>query len=246
MNRRRLFNAAIVAALMVALAVVTLQAAGVTRISWGSTLPASCLDGNVFVKTGGSAGFKFCQGGSWTDVTGGGGGGAGGLVLLDTQTASASSSLDFTGIDSTYGEYLFSVESLIPTTNGVSLFAVVSTDGGATWLSSNYITSYHYSGSGGAHGAAAIGSLGYWYVVDLIGSATTDGAVGEFRLFRPASSGYKLATSSFVNTSTVDGALYLLTNAYKQPTATAVDALRFYPSSSTFASGSISMYGLEK
>jgi hypothetical protein len=56
-----------------------------------------------------------------TDFAGIAGGGT--LVLLSTQTASASASISFTtGIDSTYDEYIFKFINIHPATDGAIYF----------------------------------------------------------------------------------------------------------------------------
>lgn len=57
---------------------VTLFAAGVTRISFGSALPTNCVDGNIFVKTSATTGVYWCSTagspGTWSNIAGAGGG----------------------------------------------------------------------------------------------------------------------------------------------------------------------------
>jgi hypothetical protein len=65
--------------------------------------------------------------------------GASGLVLLDTQTASASASLDFTtDIDATYDAYFLQVGDIVPATDGADLLVRFSTDGGSSYFATNY------------------------------------------------------------------------------------------------------------
>ena len=66
-----------------------------------------------------------------TDFAGIAGGGT--LVLLSTQTASASASISFTsGIDSTYDEYVFKLINIHPATDSTLTFNL-STDGGSSY-----------------------------------------------------------------------------------------------------------------
>ena len=54
----------------------------------------------------------------------------GNLILLSTQTASGSSSIDFTsGIDSTYKEYIFIFNNIHPSVNDALFQFNLSTDG---------------------------------------------------------------------------------------------------------------------
>jgi hypothetical protein len=56
------------------------------------------------------------------------------LVLLSTQTASASANISFTtGIDSTYDEYIFKFINMHPATDGTPLLFNLSTDGGSSY-----------------------------------------------------------------------------------------------------------------
>jgi hypothetical protein len=68
-----------------------------------------------------------------TDFAGIAGGGT--LILLSTQTASASANISFTtGIDSTYDEYIFKFINCHPATDGVNLQVnLSSTDGGSNY-----------------------------------------------------------------------------------------------------------------
>ena len=66
-----------------------------------------------------------------TDFAGIAGGGT--LILLSTQTASASASISFTtGIDSTYDEYVFKLINIHPSTDSTLTFNL-STDGGSSY-----------------------------------------------------------------------------------------------------------------
>jgi hypothetical protein len=48
------------------------------------------------------------------------------MVLLSTQTASASASISFTtGIDSTYKEYMFIFNNIHPATNGANFYNLI-------------------------------------------------------------------------------------------------------------------------
>ena len=62
-------------------------------------------------------------------------------MLLEQHTASNSATLDFTAcISSAYDEYRIEFVALVPATNNVDLWLLVSTDGGSTFDS----TSGHY------------------------------------------------------------------------------------------------------
>jgi hypothetical protein len=70
------------------------------------------------------------------------------MVLLSTQTASASASISFTtGIDSTYKEYMFIFNNIHPATRLIVNFNFnLSTDGGSSYnvtKNNSFFRAYH-------------------------------------------------------------------------------------------------------
>lgn len=57
----------------------------------------------------------------------------GGWTLIQTQTASASATIDFTGLSSTYSKYVVEIYGVIPDTDGAALWLRTSTDNGANY-----------------------------------------------------------------------------------------------------------------
>lgn len=70
---------------------------------------------------------------------------AGNLVLISTQTASASSELVFNSIPGTYGNYFLNWQNVIPTTNGSSLWMLFSSNNGSTYDIYNNDVGLHYT-----------------------------------------------------------------------------------------------------
>jgi hypothetical protein len=176
---------------------------------------------------------------------------SGALVLLETQTASASASLDFAAsISASYDTYLIEFLNLVPATDNVSFWMRVSTDGGATYDTSNLYSVMRFGWTNAASGPSgtAIGSpTSRMEVVagaDTIDSSTLYGVCGSMRLFSP------LNTSVYTMTT---GQLVLFSNAGNMPglnvagvykSTTAVNAFQFLMSSGNIASGTIRVYGL--
>ena len=126
----------------------------------------------------------------------------GNMVLLSTQTGSASASISFTtGINSTYKEYQFYFIDCRANGSDVANFECnFSTDSGSNWNVTKTTTNFGaYFGDGGGGGALAYegGSdlaqstgyqkLGTW---QYMGRASTDSLVGYMSLFNPASTTY--------------------------------------------------------
>jgi ethanolamine utilization microcompartment shell protein EutS len=188
--------------------------------------------------------------GNWSTPAGGGGGG--GLVLLDVQTASNSSELEFdTGIDSTYTNYLFVLEGLYSGTSS-QLLMQISYDVGVTYAADWYM----YAGTN-----------------IYAGSATVNGLVSTRAGSFPLTGGSNVQNSSAVTTSgqiwmngpanvspnfemqihaSYTGGYSRAVNFVGMHDATAngdtppVDAVRFYMSSGNITAGTISLYGLQK
>ncbi len=174
------------------------------------------------------------------------------LVFLESKTASASTSLDFTTfISSTYDTYKIEVTDLILATSTANLLLEVGTGGGPT-----YDTGNNYEWVRGA------------YTTGGTGNGTIDFAsTGICRLFTTMSTaaGYGFGTASLTLTSpqsttvrrTIYGQVYYVTSTGPaavtgpfgmQYTAigTALTALRFIASSGNITSGVIRIYGVAK
>lgn len=156
------------------------------------------------------------------------------LKFLSSQTASNSSSLDFTsGIDSTYPNYLFVYEDILPASSTL-LKVRVSTDAGSSWESTNYV---------------AIVSTDTTAIVMTsanMDTASGGGACGQLTICNPSSGSnykriygvgsYMAATSVYAATST--GGMW-------HGATTAINGVRFLMHSGNIASGTIRLYGIK-
>src|SRR5210317_158712 len=88
----------------------------------------------------------------------------GSLILLSTQTASASASIEFTsGIDSTYDSYVFKFIDIHPSADNIEFQFNMSTDGGSTYAVTKTTTvfrAYHNQ-------ADTLAGLDYQTTLDL-------------------------------------------------------------------------------
>ena len=178
------------------------------------------------------------------------------LVLIDSQAASNSATLDFTGIDTTYDEILFVVVDLIPA-SAQTLYMRVGTGAGPTYQSG--AGDYVYRGRGLDVGGGSVRDFGATAGQIALSSsaipmATTTGASsagwsGEIRAFALGGStnskaiqfvgGYRIDSGSVSDYTFFDG------RGYYQA-ATAVTAIRFLMSSGNITSGTIYRYGVKK
>ena len=188
-----------------------------------------------------------------TDFAGIAGGGT--LVLLSTQTASASASISFTtGIDSTYDEYIFRYYDMHPATDNTQLQFQVSTNGGSSYgvtITSSAFQGYNYE-LGGSQGVA------YYAVDDLaqstsfqnlcgnVGNGNDESMSGILHLFDPSNTTF---VKHWINRSqSYSGGDFSL-DGYQAGyvnTTSAVDAVQFKMTSGNIDDGIIKMYGVAK
>jgi len=125
----------------------------------------------------------------------------GDVVLLSSQTASDSASLDFTsGIDSTYGEYIFRYYNCNPVTDSAQFQVGFNVTGESDYnevITSAAFTAYNTEGgAGGTTGLAYSGDIdlaqaaGPQPLTAAVGNGGDESCVGELHLFNPASTTY--------------------------------------------------------
>lgn len=176
------------------------------------------------------------------------------VVLISSQTASASSTLDFTGIDSTYDEILFVLVNVLPATNGVTLNMRAGTGGTPTYdtTGGNYrsaLMGYNTAGTAANSLNTASGYMELASGADPISntaSSSTVGWCGNIRLMNPAGSTYAKGFLVQCHYSSTAGAINFLSGQTVYLSATAVTAVRFLCTSGSIASGTIYRYGLKK
>ena len=181
----------------------------------------------------------------------------GGMTLLSTQTASSSSTIDFTsGIDSTYKEYIFKFIDIHPSStdvNGESFKFNFSIDGGSNYnvaktstffyalnteADSNYFSYYN----GGDLG----NSTGDQIVTSEFGGDNDQSVAGFLHLFNPSDTvGVKHFIAQFNEARASDGSEANYLSGYANTTS-AINAVQFSMTRSgeTIQSGSIKLYGI--
>ena len=179
------------------------------------------------------------------------------LVLLSTQTASASATISFTtGLDSTYDEYIFKFIDIHPASQSVFEFNL-STDSGSNYnvtKTSTFFASFHNE-------ADDTTSLSYRTSYDLAQSTgfqplmedSVDPATnndvsgsGTLTLFNPSSTTYvKHFISTCHNMRSGDFAFSNYCAGYGNTTS-AINAVRFQMSSGNIDDGIIKLYGVKK
>jgi len=179
----------------------------------------------------------------------------GGLNLISTQTASGSSTLDFTsGIDSTYKEYIFKFINIHPATNAAKFRLIGSTDGGSSYgvatTTSMFEAMQDESGNNAVlryeDGDDVAQSTSAFPISTGIGSDNDECLSGFLHLFEPSSSTFVkhfLTSTNLVNGSATPYTVSTRVGGYFNTTS-AIDAVQFSMSSGNIDSGVIKLYGV--
>ena len=176
----------------------------------------------------------------------------GAMTLLSTQTASSSSTLDFTsGIDSTYKEYIFKWYDIHPATDNVD-FQINFRDGSSAYDATKTTTmfrSWHLeddssTGLGYDDGRDLAQSTGVLQIAYDIGNDNDQSASGYLNLYDPSNTTFVKHFISRCNfTHYQDYQIDQYTAGYCNVTA-AIDGVQFSMSSGNIDSGVIKLYGI--
>jgi hypothetical protein len=188
-----------------------------------------------------------------TDFAGIAGGGT--LILLSTQTASASASISFTtGIDSTYDEYIFKFINIHPATGAPAFQFNLSTDGGSSYdvtKTTTFFNSRHNEADTETSlsydtGSDLAQSTSYQRVCGQIKSDSDTCYSGIFFLYNPSSTTFVkhfIANGSLVDDQNANVSDFM---AGYGNTTSAINAINFQMSSGNIDDGIIKMYGVAK
>ena len=166
-------------------------------------------------------------------------------VLLSSQDASSSSTLNFTGLTG-YTSYSVELCNVAPATNSVALVVRVSDDNGATYKAGGTDYSYAYlrSASGGSSNQGSA-SASYIALIDAIRNSANQGVTGYMTLGRL--SGTRLKQFSWIiGGYLADNAMWTAngSGAYAATDSTTINAIQFLTTSGNIASGTIRVYGV--
>lgn len=168
------------------------------------------------------------------------------LVLLQSQTASASASIDFTSyITSSFKVYEIECADVVLGTVSATLKLLVSEDAGSNWKSgaADYAYTGIYAGTGSA--LAKTGSAGAAFIGLCSDYAVRAGVCGTIKFYSPAGTSRRkrfgavwtmeqgTGTGEYVQS--IDAGQYLSSNA--------INGVRIIPSAGNIAAGTFTLYG---
>ena len=182
---------------------------------------------------------------------------SGALVLLSTQTASASASIEFTsGLDSTYDSYIIKLINIHPSNDLVQFNFNLSTDGGSNYNVVKTTTVFRtYNAEDDS-----LSRLQYRTTMDLAQSTANQlladqvsndndaGLSGTFQIFNPSSTTYvKHFISNTAHFDDDPGTAYAQNFhvAGYANTTSAINAIRFQFASGNIDDGIIKLYGVK-
>jgi hypothetical protein len=171
-------------------------------------------------------------------------GGTNRLVLIQSQTASSSSSLTFTsGITSTYNDYWVLMSSInLSASNPLQI--QISTNGGSSYITSGYFTGINSIASTAASGTWSNAINATSYLVAVYSNGSSYYLYTNLYLYNmTAGSGFVCSqgSGSAGDMSTVNK--FTFPQGVYGTASTTVNALKFVPSSGTF-SGTITLFGI--
>jgi hypothetical protein len=178
------------------------------------------------------------------------------LILLSTQTASASATIDFTtGLDSTYDEYIFKFIDCHPATDDTPFKFNMSTDGGSNYNVTKTTTifqAFHNeadttTGLAYEAGEDLAQSTAFAFITaGGVGNGADESCSGSLTLFNPSSTTYVkhfIAVSNVYYSTDYSGNNF---SAGYGNTTSAVNAIRFQFGTGNIDDGVIKLYGVKK
>ena len=166
------------------------------------------------------------------------------MTLISTQTASNSASIDFTGLSTTYKNYLVLLDWVVPSTEGAQFAMRFSTDNGATFISTS---TYNWADLYGVNpnGGNGTNSFGYLTPGGVASTASLGGLNATITLYNPnASAPTMWSVAGVCYDTSVFGATISFMGGGAQTGANSVNAIRFLFGAGNITSGTIKLYGI--
>jgi len=177
----------------------------------------------------------------------------GAMNLLETQTASSSSTISFTsGIDSTYDEYVFKFFNVHPSSDSNEFQVNFSIDGGSNYNVTKTSTCFEaYHKEDGTNGTLTYAgsddlaqSTGFQPITRSIGNDNDQAASGTLILYAPSNTTFVKHFIATTNAYIYSDYTFNEFVAGYCNTTSAVNAVQFKMASNNIDSGVIKLYGI--
>ena len=210
--------------------------------SYTLTLPTGNVTADKFLKVASVSGSGTTGIGQLSFADAGGGA----YTHLQTQTVSSGvAQVDFTSNLATYDTIKFVFSGVHPATDNVTFLALVSTDGGSSYLSTTYNAAGAYLFSGSSNGDQ--GNASDKIILNgACGNATNESQSGFLEMNNLASTTYYKNTQSLVTGVHDTGALIATHGGCSIHQTSAINGVRFKFSSGNIDAGTFSLYGVKR
>lgn len=183
-----------------------------------------------------------------------------GRYFIESKTASSSSSVAFTNLNSNYSRYEIEFQYIIPATNGAGLIAQFSTNNGSSYINSSYLSAMLQGSTSDAPAGQTNNTTRFTLVAfdgdanKGLSNASTAGLCGTLKIFNPSSTAAHKQVSwstRYVNNSAFSYEYYTEGGGRYTGATSAVNAIRFKMSTANadtdngnIASGVFKLYGI--
>lgn len=172
--------------------------------------------------------------------------------FISSATASASASIEFTGLSSTYFKYMIVYEGVAPATDNVYMILRTSTNNGSSYdsgasdyafgLMQVYIGNRVTFGDDTASYIPVASDNGI--ASENLGNASNENCCGYIEIFNPSASAYTHIIATAVFTDEASEGIHFQSGGYRKSAAD-VDAVQITMSSGNISTGTFKLYGLK-
>lgn len=174
------------------------------------------------------------------------------IQLIETKTASASASIEFTNLSSVFSRYEIHFNYVLPGTTGKGLYVQVSVNNGSSYVATDYQVNVTDASTAVAVGSANQGTTQYNitgnYDNDVnwgIKSTAAKGACGTLRIYDPSNASHNKIMDCEMRWFNEASEFSYGTSACScNNSTTAINAIKFFFDSGTIASGVFKLYGV--
>lgn len=198
------------------------------------TLPAADGSANQVLQTDGAGALSFATPS------------AGAMTLISTTVASSSATVDFTGLSSTYKDYVVIVNNAVPATNNAALVFRTSTNNGSTYNSgsSDYFSTGTNFGSSAWNYLSVVDDRAYLNASGQDNTANLGGTSFTMTIVNPASTSNRTVwyLTGYEKGNSEDGAF--TRGGSRTSVSGGINAIRFFYNSGNIAVGTFKLYGI--
>jgi hypothetical protein len=213
----------------------------ITTTAYGIITGGTTATGNFQNAGTGTSGQYYKSGGAsalgtWTSTSS-----IGNLVLIQSQTASSSSTLTFTtGITATYNNYMVVISNYKASTSQ-NLLLQISTNGGSSYISSGYSGGVNQSVWNSATLLNSNLTVGFLLGFSVTTTQPTNGVV--YLQNFTSGAGYPMCQGQLTGVFNSNFGTCILSSLY-DTASTTVNAFQIGPSTGTLSTGTFTLYGI--